>query len=220
MRVVAVINQKGGAGKTTTVMNLGAVAAEHSKVLVVDVDPQQSVSTWATTAERLPEDRALPFDVVSETDPEVLKQIRNTDYDTVFVDTPGSLENASVLQTIVENSDFIIMPTEPAALAMLPLMRTYQSIVEPGGVDYRVVVTQVDSRSLVDATEAQDMLRGAGLKVCKSFIRSYKVHERAPIFGHVVTTYDVTRSTEKAAADYKDVARELFSIWANTEQGE
>jgi hypothetical protein len=49
-------------------------------------------------------------------------------------------------------------------------------------------------------------------------VRSYKVHERAPLYGHVVTTYDATRAAEKAGSDYKDVARELYSIWANKEQ--
>ena len=48
-------------------------------------------------------------------------------------------------------------------------------------------------------------------------MRSYKVHERAPLTGQVVTTYDKTRAAEKAGADYKDVARELLSIWANQE---
>ena len=47
LRTVAVMNEKGGSGKTTTTISLAAVLAERGlRMLVVDLDAQASASLW------------------------------------------------------------------------------------------------------------------------------------------------------------------------------
>lgn len=217
MRVVAIVNQKGGAAKSTTAMNLAAIAARNSRVLLVDIDPQETVTEWAGRAEA--NNLELPFQVVTEQDPAILARLREADFDLIFVDTPGNLQNMPVLQAVLEQSNFAILPTEAAVLSLSPVMNTYQKAVEPSGIDYRVVITRVDTRKAVDGGVVDDMKQfftEAGLKFAQTFIRSYVDHERAPGYGATVGTYDKTRNSPKAEQDYNDLALELFAAWANT----
>jgi chromosome partitioning protein len=54
METYALLNQKGGTGKTTSVVSLGTIWAEEgSSVLVIDLDPQASLSRWLARPDRL-----------------------------------------------------------------------------------------------------------------------------------------------------------------------
>lgn len=211
MQLIAVVDEKGGVGKTTTAMSLAAICSEASRTLVVDVDPQGSASWWAENA-----GERLPFDFTTEKDPGVLKSVRDVaagEYDVVIVDTPGSLEGAQILSTVLANADYVIVPTEPAALAVMPLIRTVRTLIGPSGVNYRVLVNKVDGRALGQRDEAFAMLDAQGIRRFRASTRQLTAHAYAPAQGIVVTQYARDRYSIEAASEYRAVALEMFSDW-------
>ena len=72
MRTIAVVNQKGGTGKTTTSVCLGATLAEKGRrVLLIDLDPQYSATTWLAAQ---PVGRGV-FDLFAEPEETVLGRL-------------------------------------------------------------------------------------------------------------------------------------------------
>jgi chromosome partitioning protein len=206
--VVSVIGQKGGVGKTTTAMSLAAVASEVTRVLLVDADPQGSASWWARQARE-----RLPFDVVPDADPANLQRLRMIDHDVVIVDTPGSVEAKDLLCPVLFASDVVVLPAQPAALTLVPLLRLVNEAIVPRRIVHRVLLNIVDPRSPADLDEARDLLRRHAVPYFQATVRRYRVHERAPLDGLVITQYPAhDRYSLRAVDDYRRVALELFAF--------
>ena len=205
-KILAIANGKGGVGKTTTAVNLAAILAQNMKTLLVDTDsPQWSASWWVERGD-------MSFDLVQESDPNLLNQLRKVkDYELVIVDTAPSRESQA-LKAVIDKVDYVVMPTKPASLDIQALIKTVQTLVAPAKVTHRILLTIVDPRSLGDALDAQESLMEAGIPVFSSFIRAYKVYERIPDEG--IPIVDAKgKNAGVAASDYRKLADELLREW-------
>ncbi len=112
MSVVAIVNQKGGTGKTTLAVNLAWVLAEKGRVLLLDADPQASAENWAAGDEST----SVTFTVQGVRGRVLhrLVQAAAADYDWVIIDGPPGITRTS--SDAVRVADVVLIPAKPSPL--------------------------------------------------------------------------------------------------------
>ncbi len=113
MRTVLVASSKGGAGKTTVSTHLAAHAAlDGLRTVLVDADPQQSSTRWATRRGALEVAAVLPVDGTRR---KAWRKHVPEDTQRVVVDAPAGAMAAD-LESFLEVADAVVVPVLPSAL--------------------------------------------------------------------------------------------------------
>ena len=136
MKVLSIISQKGGVGKTTLATALAVEASRNGKRTVMfDLDPQASASFWQDTRQN---DALAITAVPASRLRHVMQAVREAGCDLVIIDTPPFSKDIAFEAT--QHADFVLVPTRPAVLDVMAMTRTLD-LVKQYNRAYGVVLT-------------------------------------------------------------------------------
>ena len=218
--VIAIANQKGGAGKTTISVNLAAGLHEAGyRVLLVDADPQTSALKWRNHSD----ENRLGFDVIA-----LPSQLLNRDipsisapYEVCVIDcppggTPGGSKTDTrdnITRSAILAANLVVIPVQPsivdfdAAATMLPLIR--QSEVANPKLQVRVLINRkAPARTrLGEQARAGALEYFEGLAVFKTEVCHRQAFAESPSVGRSILTYE---TGSKAADEIRRLTQEVI----------
>jgi chromosome partitioning protein len=229
-KVVVVIQQKGGSGKSTITVNLAAVSGassvmhndvEDAAVVAAGIDPQGSLERWA---DRVAEEY-LPFDyVVTRGELGIIPGLaKDPNRKRIYVDTPGFMEvddkakwgadplgdgkAADAMREVLDIADLAIVPITPEWLSWEPAEFTIERVLKPRGIPFLVVVNMWDPRdgeaSLIKVNKWVDERSYPRMA---DPVRRYTIHSNAAEKGQVVTQYKSSGTALRAKEDFSALA--------------
>lgn len=114
--IITVAQQKGGAGKTTLVVQLAtAFRAQGRSVALIDIDPQASLTGWMRLREHRQRNAAeIRFSMIGGWRLGVELERLKRDTDLIVVDTPPHTETDA--RTAIRSADLVLVPCQPSSL--------------------------------------------------------------------------------------------------------
>ncbi len=207
MHVIAVLNQKGGAGKTTIATHLArALQLDGTDVLLVDSDPQGSARDWAAVRED------QPLTVVGLDRPTLERDIKNVARkDFVVID--GAPQAADLAVSAIKAASCILIPVQPSPYdiwATADLVDLVKQRIEV--TDGRLRAAFIVSRAIKGTrlgTEVVDALADYGLPILDSRITQRVIYPSTAAAGTTVMDADPSGD---AAAEIRALAAELRQL--------
>ena len=212
MTIIALINQKGGCGKSTTAVHFSYWLAtkKKTKVLLVDADAQQSSSGWLEGMESpIPHKVVQTPDDLLEQIPELAKQCSQ-----LVVDGPASLAEAT--RAILFRADFAIIPVQPTGVDLRSASEAVRLIKQAQSVRGGPPAAAVFLSRAVKGTKLKDEAIALLSQTPEVTMLKTVIHQKQAIAdtsGQSATVWDLpSRPAKESGQEYERLFKEILAL--------
>ena len=183
MHTIAIINAKGGSGKTTLALHLAVADVQQGRnVAVVDLDPQLTAVNWSQRRSA-PEPLVLGR-AVSQVDAE-LERLAGAGCDVALIDTPPRWAGAdTAARQAARFADLLVVPVRPTIVDLEATVATIDRLRSVTAAPVVAVLNGCAARGS-DADDAEQALADRGIAVCPVRIGQRVVFARSLHTGQV-----------------------------------
>ncbi len=204
MKTIAIISQKGGAGKTTMAVHLAVEAQSRGfEAAIFDLDPQASAASWGDkrTNQTLPVVSAQAARL-----PNLLEQAEAQNADFIIIDSAPNADAASL--AAARAADLILVPCRPSAFD-LNAIGTTLNLASVAGKPAWVLLNAVPPQGKL-GEEAQSALREAKVQVIEPVIHHLIAFSHAVNDGRTAAEYDPKcKAATEVTALFDWIAQEI-----------
>ena len=207
-KITSVINQKGGVGKTTTVINLAAgLSFQNKKILVIDLDPQGNATTGLGLSNTDNSDQTI-YSVLNGTK-KISEVIRNTKFKNLDLITSNVDLSGLEVETAGDNRRaFILKEQIMTYLDDSGALYDYILIDCPPSLSLLTVMALVSSNSLLVPLQTEFFALEGLTQLMKTIERiKVNLNPSLEIQGILLTMYD---RRNKLSSQVEDEARSYF----------